>query len=668
MPCPPPPPIGKRQDPDLLLIDKLPQPFRLVQNELLRIVNDAVEIGHRNQMEEEERSKQPSTTAERTVGPLVEPADQLGNTALLGASWNCDRPFYTRPSGDVIEVCEDGSVATLQRPDELGEGETALCVAATRRDVDGLEIVMMLSSNSMVFMWHRQAEAKLEDPAPPEEGDEPAEFGPTLPIMELRVAVSVTPPEEAGFTQCDISKDGSTLVVYNEQMVVAYRNPMSFDQGSEVVTGELEQITSAPAPAGGSAVPFVRLISSSKPRDMSNEVLEHWVSSMLIVWNGTNVLEEHTLLAQLPGEFVSEENAEEPEPVKHVRRWLHTATVTSCDMSKDQTTLAIALIDGCTVLWDIVTGCILYVLQLHIGPVKYVRLGPDHVVTVGEEDKKLRSYNLHTGEKLIEVDVPPCGIDGLYCLQEVPLALAVTSWGLKLFDVNSGDVFADLSTVSPEVIPDMDQPGMHSGESYLTVMATRPPDPPAPPEDGEEEAPPEDVDDTPWRVPIQIESTRIIAAYQEYKAEARYQTEMTEEHMEDEMLGATNEDLPQGLAQTAMGARSRGNTLHSTAPPDLSGTVRKGTYGVHSVPGSGRASRVITPASQMNSNFPGAQTFAPSDPSPFDLSEHESRNFDLIGRVREHNHSRHGERRLREIRIKKRLVSLLDNMKAAEAN
>merc|ERR1719506_1553284 len=78
-------------------------------------------------MEEEERSRQPSTTADRTIGPLVEHG-QLGAIALFGDSGNCDRPFYTRASGDVIEISEDGTVATLERPAELPEGETALCV------------------------------------------------------------------------------------------------------------------------------------------------------------------------------------------------------------------------------------------------------------------------------------------------------------------------------------------------------------------------------------------------------------------------------------------------------------------------------------------------------------------------------------------------------------
>lgn len=624
MPIPPPPPIGRRCDPDLLLTDKLPQPFRMVQGELLRIVYNAVEIGCQNQQEEEERSRKPSTTADRTIGPLLE-HDGLGAVASLGTH-NCPRPFYARESGDIVEVGEDGSVGLIERPAQHAEGDTVQSMASTCR-ADGLEVLAVLSSTGNLFVWHRQAEAQSEVP-------DDGEIGVALAQMELRAAVAVAAlPDLPEFTRCELSDDASVLVLSNQTVVAVYANPISFEQGAESVGALGKQLAVVQAPAETEMSPEVFPLSGPKPRTLTNDVLEEYVSSVLVLWLGTPYMDRVSLLEPLPGDPPPEEGVPAPP---HVSRWVLTSDARTCALSRDRSLLATGLADGCTVLWDVASGTSKFVFELHVGAVEHVRLGPEHAVTVGA-DKKLRCYSLDTGRRLIEIDVPPCGIAALCCLQDAPLALAFTTWGLKLIDLSTGNIFADLSTTSPEVVPEVEGVQWHFGEA-LTVMATRPADPPAPPEEGEEPPPEEEPQEepAPWRVPIQIEVRRILSTFQEYKLETSMSVVQQEEPMFTGNLGQASERPKRGTADSAT------------------------TRGSHSHRQTNRGEQ------RQSLNFPNAgQSFLPTRPSPFDLANPSA--FDMIGRVREYSHLRHGERRLRDIRVQKRLGTLLDSMREAEA-
>eukprot|EP00656_Telonema_subtile_P036784 TRINITY_DN4084_c0_g1_i4.p1 TRINITY_DN4084_c0_g1~~TRINITY_DN4084_c0_g1_i4.p1 ORF type:complete len:502 (+),score=93.19 TRINITY_DN4084_c0_g1_i4:535-2040(+) len=491
----------------------------------------------------------------------------------------------------------------------------------------------MLSSGGKLFVWHRQAEKQ------PEASEEDT-FGSEAAQMELRAVLTVpVMQDQAALTHCEVSADASVVSLFNEAVVAAYPNPISFEQGSELVGGEIQnQLGLLLNPNQGcETLPEVFLLTAPKPRTLSNDVLEEAVSSVMVVWKGTPYIERISLLPPLPGETPLEPGAIAPP---HLSRWVMTSDVRSCAISKDSLLLAAGLADGCTVLWDVPSGTVKFLLPLHLGAVSFVCLGQEHAVTVGE-DKKLRSYSLLTGARLLEVEVPPCGIASLHCLLEAPLALALTSWGLKLIDLQSGSIFADLTTDAPdEVVPDLVRVEVHVGLA-LTVLALRPadtvdaPEEEPPPPEGEEPEEP-----APWRVPIQIDLKRILTAYSEYRVQVALTTTPRGDHEQQEAAD---------LAMREALKPKRGS---------IAGSVASGRAPRHSV-------KDPTQSTRQSLNFANVNCWCPFRPSPFDIANPSE--YDVIGRVREYGHMRHGERRLRDIRVQKRLATLVESMKQAEA-
>lgn len=667
MPCPPPPPLGKRTDPDLLLTDKLPQPFRMIQSELYRIVDDAADIGFRNQQEEEERSKQPSTTAERTIGPMAEPAidarvstpaadgaptsagpSSIGDVALMADFGNCLRPFYARTNGDVFEVAEDSTITDLPRAAEVGESDKVKWLAATY--CHGLELVVMLSTNDMLCVWRREVLPEPSSLANTQElQDGEGEYRRSLPKLELKATLKVACIEgKEPFQRCGVSQDGSVISLINSSVVACYMNPVPVAndgapaEPAAVITGELGgQLCVALSPSQEEMkkreeeqvkLPEVFLLSRPAVSRLGNSESESTVNFALVVWLGTYMFEQHSLMPPLPGEVVEDDQtAKADEPF--VRRWMQSGTITACAMRPDMEVLATSLSDGCTTVWETTSGVVKYVLRRHIGAVQHVCLTDTHAVTVGAEDKLLRSYNAQSGELLIEIASPQCGIRHLTALEETPLGLAVTSWGLKLFDLDSGSIFADISTPDPQVVPDNVVPSVAFSEMHLHVMAHRPADPPVytegeePPADGEE---PEEVL---WRVPLQLDTQRIVA-----------------EHNEERRFSAAPLQTDQGpdISQTINApVQGQFSMTQSTVGSTRSGSLRNTRKSI------GGSTQVI-----------GGEKCMPHEPSPCSLPNPEQ--FDLVSRVREYAGNRHGERRLRDIRLKKRLAAMLEVMKEIE--
>jgi len=685
MPCPPPPPLGKRTDPDLLLTDVLPQPFRMIQEELYLIVDGACDIGWKNQQEEIERSRQPSTTAERTIGPMTEPSidasaapaedgDEppappiMGEVALMADFGNCPRPFYARPNGDVIEVAEDSTIAVLPRPTELPEIETAKWVAATCSY--GLELVAMLSSNDFLFLWQRalpEPEPLMQTQSSLGEGGA-EEHRREVPKLELRAALKVPAVDgQQPFRKCVLSRDGTIVSLVNDKVVTCYTNPVPVGPPGDappaepppLISGDLggrlcvalspdqdikKSETGEEVPG---LLPEVFLLPRPVASRLSSTEFESKVSFAVVVWLGTHLFERYSLLPSLPGEVPLEGEEASGEQAPFIRRWMQTGAITACAVSPNLSLLAASLQDGCTVLWDLSSGMTKFVLQRHIGAVQHVAVTQTHAVTVGADDRMLRSYDIETGELIIEIEAPRCGIRYLTALQETPLVLAVTSWGLKLIDLDSGSIFADISTTDPEVVPDLQAPQVAFCELQLHVMAHRPADPLPVVEEVEDpkakkgkESPepggaPEEPEEVLWRVPLRLELQRIVSAHQE----------------EQQSLSFTQMSNGEGGAPDITQALSA-----APASPDF-GTTRGSLRSVNSA-------TQLTKAHSRQTTAQGAEKYLEHEVSPCCLPNPEQ--FDLINRVREYAGSRHGERRLREIRMKKRLGSMLESMKSTE--
>merc|ERR1712146_463574 len=145
------------------------------------------------------------------------------------------------------------------------------------------------------------------------------------------------------------------------------------------------------------------------------------------------------------------------------------------------------------------------------------------------------------------------------------------------------------------------------------------------------EPPPQEqaAEPEPWLVPVQIETARMAAAYHEYRDLAS----------------------PIGLSP----ALEHEDEVAPTISLGQSGkqTIALDQSGKHSLTKTGKHTLGTQQGTQ--------QMAMPREPSPFNIPS--PAQFDLIGRVREYNQHRHGQRRLREMRNKKRLQVIVDTMK-----
>jgi len=640
-------PIETQADADLLANDTLPQPYRRIHNALIRIIDDAVDIAWRKQLEEEEASKKPSDQASHTLGPLneFEGIESSVQHMLSGVNAKTPRSFFATLEGEFREIGEDGAAQPVARPDAHTEGATVLSMGGTT--YNELEMIAALSSEGLVHIWKR---AKLSAAPPPTTVEAGGIVPPPVPQLVVRASLNTTAPAgkmpegtPAPFKTVQMSPDGRFLALARDDVVVVYRNPVPTEEPEgdgavevDLITGLLEdEVVCAITPgsgAGGS--PDVWFVNRTKPRAVGAPAVS-WCAELWLAWKGGMLMEAHSLCPILGGiQLVAQEGEEEvPVAQPHVKRWDMTAPITCSACTADGAYIATGLEDGATLLWDVRDGTPTHVFSRHVGAVDRVSFGPEFMVSIGREDRMLHIYSIASGKKTVAVEVPNTGVFGLQCFQEVPLALVMGARGPKLYDVLNGSVFAAFSTEDEAQVV-FEKPSVHFGSELLTMMASKPAPPPPPLADGEEPPPEEEPPPADLMVPVYIETVRITNAYY---------------------------GRPLSSDPTAMGLGSGTADWGQTSLASSTGAITKTMGRAASVTSRESISR---PSQQLGA---GTQLNLKMEPAVSVFDGFPSETSDMATKVTSFLRTRHGERRLRDIRVNKRQVAILEHMREAEA-
>lgn len=668
-------PIDTQADADLLMTDVLPQPYRRIQNALLKIVDDAVDIAWRKQLAAEEASKKPSDQASHTLGPLTEfEGMETSSVQYMTGGVGCQlpRPFFAMADGEFRELGEDGAMAAVERPAAHPEGGEASVVAIGGAVVEGREVVAALTSASMVHVWKRAKPAPMNATA--ELGEAAASGTPQLQVRaSLTVAAPPSPTDEGEsppFTGIQVSPDGRWLLLLRADTVVCYACPVPLEdppdpaEGAppelEVLTGELPEpqcVVSAPHATIEGLRAEAWFGQRAQPHELS-AAGSSWCAELWVLWLNDTVMECRSLAPVLGGKaVVAEEGEEEAPPSQHAARFDTSSPITCSAVSAigpaGEAVLATGLGDGTTVLWDMRDGAPQHILSRHIGPVARLGFSRALLVSIGA-DHKLHIYNSTNGQKVLEVEVPATGVFAMQCFGDLPLAMLVGARGPRLYDLSSGAVFAAFSTEEHLSIL-FEHPSVHIGSDFmLTMLASRPPPPPPPPEEGE--PPPEEDSEPPADivVPLAIEMVRVANAF--------HGRPLSSDPTAMAMGGATAD----WGATTSLvgGGTTMGMTKASVGSSKaLDNTLGGTTMGRSQLPS--RESSRMPRDSMFGTGAHTQQLAIEGGPSAFDGFPAEG--ADMAAKVTGFLRARHGERRLRDIRTKKRQVSILDHMREMEA-
>jgi len=445
-------------------------------------------------------------------------------------------------------------------------------------------------------------------------------------------------------------------VLKRSDVVNVYTNPVQPAESSETEPPPEPEVVTGPLPdpllhlvspdCPGTTLPDTWFTSTPKPRQLG-EPLCMWSSELWTAWREQSVMQCDSLHNALKGKALIDEAAAEGESneVNHSKKYELPSPILCSAISKEWNMLATGLADGGSVLWDSRDGTPRHVLSRHIGPVEYVSFAKDSLVTVGKDDKAIHVYSLMCGSKTLGIEGPPTGIFYLQCFEDMPLALVMGALGPRLYSLVDGSVFAAFST-EDEAKVIFERPSVHLGAEMLTMMAHRPPPPlpaeeePPPPEEGEEEPPPRpDI-----AVPVCLETIRIANAYHGRPLSA-----------DPMVLLGGGQDL--GATNNSLGSIRTTKMLDQAS--DAGSVAGRGS----SIASRSEQSRPLT---NTNPNATTTQNayYLPPTASPFDGFPANTEDFS--GKVTTFLRARHGERRLRDIRQKKRRTAILEYLREQE--
>jgi len=283
-------------------------------------------------------------------------------------------------------------------------------------------------------------------------------------------------------------------------------------------------------------------------------------------------------------------------------------------------------------------------------------------VTLGQDDKKIQVYNILSGELTLTIDTPSTGVYGIRCFPDLPLAMVIGALGPRCYDLTDATVFAAFSVEDGLQIL-YEEPSIHIGAEALTLLASRPPPPPpeaaeegedpaaAAAEDPEAASPPDII------VPLSIELARVSNAY----------FGKTNGGLSPEYGGLTG-GLTSGDLAGTQNLNSGMMTQVIDKGSDYGGTQLTGQGGSEQG-GNGMTQTMRTKGGSTmgGSNYGGGGqntyggtfgggTLHNLGPTPSAFDGFPTENTDMVGKVMGYLRQRHGERRLRDIRTKKRRV------------